>query len=170
MIRLYKTMLPPRQGTHTKITRRMKIRTLKTLKLHYRSHRPSERLEINCSRKERPRKPYKSIKVSTLLYWSSIAWTLTELWYEESLRYLDVHPVLPEGSSQELQDRFNALITPLLLNSALAAIRAQPPSSANSSIAISNTTRALDKLTLSDADKGTIHSKHRKHNIGWTPF
>ena len=83
---------------------------------------------------------------------------LTELRYEESLRYLDVHPVLPEGSPQELQDRFNALIAPLLLNSALAAIRVQPQSSSNSSIAILNTTRALDKLTLIDADKGTIHS------------
>jgi peptidyl-prolyl isomerase D len=85
--------------------------------------------------------------------------------YEESLRYLDVHPILPEGSSQELQDKFNALIAPLLLNSALAAIRAQPPSSANASIAISNTTRALDKLTLSNADKGTIHSSTSKSNI-----
>ncbi|KIM41336.1 hypothetical protein M413DRAFT_445361 [Hebeloma cylindrosporum] len=42
--------------------------------------------------------------------------------YQKSLRYLDVHPVLPEGSSQELQDKFNALAAPLLLNSALAAI------------------------------------------------
>jgi peptidyl-prolyl isomerase D len=73
--------------------------------------------------------------------------------YQKSLRYLDVHPVLPEGSSQELQDKFNALLAPLLLNSALAAIRAQPPSTANSLIAISSATRALDKLTLSNADK-----------------
>jgi len=73
--------------------------------------------------------------------------------YQKSLRYLDVHPVLPEGSSQELQDKFNALLAPLLLNSALAAIRAQPPSTANSLTALSNATRALDKLTLSNADK-----------------
>jgi len=64
--------------------------------------------------------------------------------------------VLPEGSSQELQDKFNALLAPLLLNSALAAVRAQPPSTANSLIAISSATRALDTLTLSNADKGTI--------------
>ena len=73
----------------------------------------------------------------------------------ESIRYLDLHPVLPENSSPELQDSFNALLAPLLLNSALAAIRAQPKSSANAMIAIANATRALDKLQLNNADKGT---------------
>ena len=73
----------------------------------------------------------------------------------ESIRYLDVHPVLPENSPPELQDNFNTLLAPLLLNSALAAIRAQPQSSANATIAIANATRALDKLPLNNADKGT---------------
>ena len=73
----------------------------------------------------------------------------------ESIRYLDLHPVLPENSPPELQDGFNALLAPLLLNSALAAIRAQPQSSSNAVIAIANATRALDKLQLSKADKGT---------------
>lgn len=73
----------------------------------------------------------------------------------ESIRYLDVHPVLPETSPPELQDSFNALLAPLLLNSALAAIRVQPQSSANAMIAISNATRALNKLELNNTDKGT---------------
>jgi len=73
--------------------------------------------------------------------------------YQKSIRYLDVHPVLPETSPPELQDSFNALLAPLLLNSALAAIRAQPQSSSNAIIAIANATRALDKLELNNADK-----------------
>ena len=74
----------------------------------------------------------------------------------ESIRYLDVHPVLPENSPPELRDSYDALLAPLLLNSALAAIRAQPPSSENADIAIRNSTRALDKLELNTADKGRI--------------
>jgi peptidyl-prolyl isomerase D len=74
----------------------------------------------------------------------------------ESLRYLDLHPVLPEDSPAELKTSFDALLAPLLLNSSLAAIKAQPKSAANSLIAITNTTRALNKLQLSDVDKGTF--------------
>jgi len=64
-----------------------------------------------------------------------------------------VHPVLPETSQPGLRDSFNALLAPLLLNSALAAIRAQPQSSVNAMIAMANTTRALDSLELNNADK-----------------
>ncbi|KAH9474440.1 Peptidyl-prolyl cis-trans isomerase cyp40 [Psilocybe cubensis] len=73
--------------------------------------------------------------------------------YQKSLRYLDLHPVLPEGSPPELKDSFDALLAPLLLNSALAAIRTKPQSSANAVIAISSATRALNTLTLNNADK-----------------
>ena len=73
----------------------------------------------------------------------------------ESLRYLDVHPVLPEDSPAELKTAFDALLAPLLLNSALAAIKVQPKFTSNSVIAVTNTTRALNNLQLSDVDKGT---------------
>ncbi|KAG6819907.1 Peptidyl-prolyl cis-trans isomerase cyp40 [Arthromyces matolae] len=73
--------------------------------------------------------------------------------YQKSIRYLDVHPVLPDDAPPELKDPYDALLAPLLLNSSLAAIRAQPPSSQNAEIAIKNTTRALDKLELNTADK-----------------
>ena len=73
----------------------------------------------------------------------------------ESIRYLDLHPTFPENSPPELQESFNTLLAPLLLNSALASIRAKPQSSANAMIAIANATRALDKLQLNNADKGT---------------
>ena len=72
--------------------------------------------------------------------------------FPESIRYLDVHPVFPDDTPQETKDAYNALFAPLLLNSALAALK--NPSHANYNAAISATTRALKKLQLSDADKG----------------
>jgi peptidyl-prolyl isomerase D len=74
----------------------------------------------------------------------------------ESLRYLDVHPVLPEDTPEAVKEGYNALLAPLLLNSALAAIRIQPQSTANAMIAINSATRALNSLSLSNADKGTL--------------
>jgi peptidyl-prolyl isomerase D len=79
-----------------------------------------------------------------------INWTA----FPESIRYLDVHPFLPEESPVELKESYDALLAPLLLNSALAAIRVQPPSASRAEIAIKSATRALDTLTLSDSDKG----------------
>ncbi|KAF8581127.1 hypothetical protein K439DRAFT_1662453 [Ramaria rubella] len=71
--------------------------------------------------------------------------------YQKSIRYLDVHPVLPEDSPASLQESYKALLAPLLLNTALAALKV--PSSTNYMLAVSSTTRALDRLQLSDADK-----------------
>lgn len=73
----------------------------------------------------------------------------------ESLRYVDIHAVLPEESPSELRANFDALLGPLLLNSSLAAIKAEK-STANALIAIGNTTRALNNLELSSADKGAF--------------
>ncbi|KAF8494031.1 peptidyl-prolyl cis-trans isomerase [Gautieria morchelliformis] len=69
----------------------------------------------------------------------------------ESIRYLDVHPVLPEDTPASMQESYNSLLAPLLLNTALAALKV--PSSANYTLAVASTTRALNKLQLSDADK-----------------
>jgi len=44
-------------------------------------------------------------------------------------------------------------LAPLLLNSALAAVKIQPSSSFNAQIAVKNATRALSRLELSPADK-----------------
>jgi len=73
--------------------------------------------------------------------------------YIKSLRYLDVHPILPDDAPPELKDSYDALLTPLLLNSALAATRIQPPSSTDAEVAVTNTTRALTKMQLNTADK-----------------
>jgi peptidyl-prolyl isomerase D len=66
----------------------------------------------------------------------------------ESLRYLDSDV---EETPAELKGSFDSLLAPLLLNSALAAIRKQPPSATT---AVENASRALDDLELSKADKG----------------
>ncbi|KAJ7672402.1 peptidyl-prolyl cis-trans isomerase [Mycena polygramma] len=72
--------------------------------------------------------------------------------YQKSIRYLDVHSLLPEEST-ELQVSYDALLAPLLLNSALVAVRLQPPSAANAAIAVKCASRALSTLKLSPADK-----------------
>jgi peptidyl-prolyl isomerase D len=89
---------------------------------------------------------------------------------QESIRYLDVRHALSDDSSPELKNSFNALLAPLLLNSALAAIRAEPPSTQNAKTAVENTTKALDTLELNTSDQGMTFSKNRKRqNVEW-PF
>ncbi|KZS88556.1 peptidyl-prolyl cis-trans isomerase [Sistotremastrum niveocremeum HHB9708] len=68
--------------------------------------------------------------------------------YEKSLRYLDVHPVLPESTSEEVKTSYYAILTPLLLNGALASIKITPSTSSNYRIAISYTTRAINTGAL----------------------
>lgn len=76
--------------------------------------------------------------------------------HEESIRYLDVHRILPDDAPPELADSYKALLSPLLLNSALAAVRAQPPSAFNAETAVKSATRALTTLELNNADKGFL--------------
>ncbi|KAI9567755.1 peptidyl-prolyl cis-trans isomerase [Boletus coccyginus] len=57
----------------------------------------------------------------------------------ESLRYLDEHHALPDDAPPQRKDDFDELRTVLLINSALAALRAQPP---DPTLAVHQTTRA----------------------------
>lgn len=70
----------------------------------------------------------------------------------EAIRYLDCHHALPEDSPPELRDSFDVQLSALLLNSALAALRAG--GGANARLALRSTDRALSNLTLNDTDKG----------------
>ncbi|KAH7928856.1 hypothetical protein BV22DRAFT_1192497 [Leucogyrophana mollusca] len=72
--------------------------------------------------------------------------------YLKSIRYLDVHPVLPDDTPEDIQAAYPALLTPLLLNSALAALK-----TGSSDVAIRNTTRAIDRLQLGGGDKAKAH-------------
>jgi len=72
--------------------------------------------------------------------------------WQKSLRYLDVHPVLPDDAPPGLEDEFNTLRTPLLLNSALAALKA-PGGIPGARIALDATNYALKVPKLSDSDR-----------------
>ena len=62
-----------------------------------------------------------------------------------------MHQVLPDDTPPELKDSYNTLLAPLLLNSALAALKGG--GAANAEIALRATDRALEK-ELNAADKG----------------
>ncbi|KIK67886.1 hypothetical protein GYMLUDRAFT_36683 [Collybiopsis luxurians FD-317 M1] len=86
--------------------------------------------------------------------------------YQKSIRYLDVHQVLPDDAPPELADSYKALLSPLLLNSALAAVRAQPPSSSKAEVAVKSATRALNSLELNNADKAkALYRRGLAHTI-----
>ncbi|KAH6910662.1 peptidyl-prolyl cis-trans isomerase [Coprinopsis sp. MPI-PUGE-AT-0042] len=72
--------------------------------------------------------------------------------YQKAIRYLDLHWPLPEEGPEELRTSYIELFRPCLLNSALAAIKIQPTSSANLTTAVANTTRAINKFDLRPAD------------------
>jgi peptidyl-prolyl isomerase D len=74
--------------------------------------------------------------------------------WQKALRYLDLHNDLPDHTPSELADQFNALRTPLLLNSALAALKA-PGGIPGARIVLSATTSVLGLPKLGDADRGT---------------
>ena len=73
--------------------------------------------------------------------------------WQKALRYLDVHPVLPADAPEEVREGHAALRAPLLLNSALAALKAPGAPGQNAQTALRATERALE-LSLSDADRG----------------
>ncbi|KAG8909905.1 peptidyl-prolyl cis-trans isomerase cpr6, partial [Tulasnella sp. 408] len=88
--------------------------------------------------------------------------------FEKSIRYLDVHPVLPESAPQELKDRYNTVLTPLLLNCALCALRLPKP---NNQLVIKYATRLIDreefgKVKLKEEDKGKVYYRRALGYIG----
>ncbi|TDL27754.1 peptidyl-prolyl cis-trans isomerase [Rickenella mellea] len=72
--------------------------------------------------------------------------------WQKAIRYLDVHPILPDDTPEELKSSYNALLISLLLNSAIAANKVGGSENARS--AVENTTRVLDRLPHSQSDKG----------------
>lgn len=84
----------------------------------------------------------------------------------ECLRYLDVHPVLPEGTSPETAQAYTAQLTPLLLNMALAALKITPSITENINEALKQTTRALALPELSTTDKGkALYRRALAHSL-----
>ena len=77
--------------------------------------------------------------------------------WQKALRYLDVHAVMRAGAPAEFADEFAALRVPLMLNSALAALKA-PGGTAGALTALEVTKSALRLPNLSDSDRGTCCS------------
>ncbi|KAJ7285895.1 peptidyl-prolyl cis-trans isomerase [Mycena rebaudengoi] len=85
--------------------------------------------------------------------------------YQKSIRYLDVHTLLPEEAT-EMQTSYDALLAPLLLNSALAAVRVQPPSAVYANTAVKCASRALTTLKLNPADQAkALYRRALAHSI-----
>jgi peptidyl-prolyl isomerase D len=77
--------------------------------------------------------------------------------WQKALRYLDVHAVMRAGAPAEFADDFAALRAPLLLNSALAALKV-PGGTAGAHSALEATNSVLRLPNLSDSDRGTCCS------------
>ena len=64
--------------------------------------------------------------------------------YLKALRYLQLHPVLPEDTSDDLKSKWNALKTSIQLNAALAALKTTPSAA---KITIAQTTVVVENLS-----------------------
>lgn len=73
----------------------------------------------------------------------------------EAIRYLDVHLNLPEGTEENLDKDYKAILASLLLNSSMAALKDPNPSY---TLVDAYTTRVLGNSQLSDKDKGAYRS------------
>lgn len=71
--------------------------------------------------------------------------------YTKALRYLDVHPVLPDDAPSDLVSGFRNTRFPLLTNASLSALKCNPPAGA---LAVSLATRALNVEDLKPEEKG----------------
>jgi len=75
--------------------------------------------------------------------------------WRKALRYLDVHPVLPDDEEQQYGTEFRALRIPILLNLALAAVKVASRDAAEEALDV--TERVLG-MELVDADRGACSS------------
>lgn len=79
--------------------------------------------------------------------------------WEKGLRYLDVHPFLPEEAGQETKKAFEALRYSLLSNSALASLKLNTKPSAQSTLKLCNRILSLSpsKYPLTASDRSKAH-------------
>lgn len=67
--------------------------------------------------------------------------------YLKALRYLQLHPVLPEETPAELSTQWSTLKTSIQLNCSLSALKTSPP---QPKITVKNTTAVIQNLASSD--------------------
>lgn len=93
--------------------------------------------------------------------------------YKKSLRYLDVHPFLPDDTSSELRSAYTAQLIPLLLNTSLTILKLTPPSPTLAAEVVRLTTRVLSlpssststEVQLTTTDKGKALYRRALANV-----
>ena len=68
----------------------------------------------------------------------------------EATRYLDLHPSLPEDTPKELTDGFHSVRVPVLLNTALTAMKSSP---AALQVTIQSASRVLNIPEITPAER-----------------
>ena len=81
--------------------------------------------------------------------------------WRKAMHYLDVHPVLPDDADDAQRKAYEDLWRPLLLNSALAALKSNDPERA-----VDYTERVL-RRDISDADRGSFTCLKRSFRAQW---
>src|SRR6266550_8174390 len=115
--------------TYTRTIRTTRIGSWATPKRCFKLQRLLEKLGTNCSKRATSTARFRNIRVGVVvLEYDSEFHTVVRA---ESVRYLDTHQNLPENTPSGVREGYSALLAPLLLNSALAAIRIQPPNTNN---------------------------------------
>jgi len=85
--------------------------------------------------------------------------------YEKSVRYLDIHPVLPDDTTAEVQDGYKTVLTAALLNASLALIKQTPQTSDNAQKAVEMTSRVLRIEGLAPAEQAKAHYRRALSTI-----
>lgn len=77
--------------------------------------------------------------------------------YEKCVRYLDIHPVLPDDTKFEVQEGYKIVLTAALLNASHALLKITPSSSENATKAIEMTSRVLRIEGLAPSEQTKAH-------------
>jgi len=77
--------------------------------------------------------------------------------YEKSVRYLDIHPVLPDDTTVEVQDGYKTVLTAALLNASHALLKVSPQTADNAQKAVDMTSRVLRIEGLAPAEQTKAH-------------
>lgn len=81
--------------------------------------------------------------------------------YSKALRYLQLHPILPEDTPADLAANYTTLKTSIQLNACLCALKTTP---AQPRVAISNATAVISNLTSNKAPSTEQADKNKYHS------
>ncbi|SNX88028.1 probable U-snRNP-associated cyclophilin [Melanopsichium pennsylvanicum] len=82
--------------------------------------------------------------------------------YQKALRYLQLHPILPDDTSPDLKTKWMALKTSIQLNASLAALKVSPP---QPKITITHTTAVIQNIPSTNWDSDSEEWKKIKADL-----